>query len=194
MSLSPARISTKNGEARVPGARIRVVSGPIDIPDPAIHPDAFVAPNATIVGQVEIAEFAVVMFGVVMRAEFDRISVGPETNIQDNTVVHCDSGIPTRIGSRVTVGHCAVVHGATIGDGCLVGIGSRALNGSVLGEGSWLAAGAVLPEGREIPPFTLAMGTPAKPVRELRPEEIQRQRSGVDEYLRLGAAYRRRLS
>lgn len=162
----------------------------IELPEPSIHPDAYVAPTAVVRGRVEIGRRAVVMFGVVMRAEFDVIEVGEETNIQDNSVVHCDEGVPARIGSRVTVGHAAVIHGATVGDNCLVGIGSRALNGSVLGEGAWLAAGSVLPEGREIPAYTLAMGTPAKPIRELRPEEIERQRSGVDDYLRLGATYR----
>jgi carbonic anhydrase/acetyltransferase-like protein (isoleucine patch superfamily) len=163
---------------------------PIDLPHPDIDPEAFVASTAVIRGNVHVARLAVIMFGVVIRAEFDEIRIGSETNVQDNSVVHCDEGLPAIIGDRVTVGHAAVVHGATIGDYCLVGIGARALNGSVLGEGSWLAAGAVLPEGREIPPYTLAMGTPAKPVRELRPEEVERQRSGVDDYLRLGATYR----
>lgn len=165
---------------------------PLELPEPEIHPEAYVAPTAVVRGGVTIGRLAVVMFGVVIRAEFDVIEIGEETNVQDNSVVHCDGGIPTMIGSRVTVGHAAVIHGSTIGDHCLVGIGARALNGSTLGEGSWLAAGSVLPEGREIPPYTLAMGIPAKPVRELRPEEIQRQRSGVDDYLRLGASYRLR--
>lgn len=163
---------------------------PIDLPEPIIDPEAYVAPTAVIQGEVRIERLAVVMFGVVIRAEFDSITVGAETNVQDNAVVHCDAGVPSSIGSQVTVGHAAVIHGAMIGDHCLIGIGARALNGSVLGEGSWLAAGSVLPEGREIPPWTLAMGTPAKPVRELRPEEIERQRSGVEDYLRLGATYR----
>jgi carbonic anhydrase/acetyltransferase-like protein (isoleucine patch superfamily) len=163
---------------------------PLELPDPIIHPEAFVAHNATLMGRITVGRLAVIMFGVVARAEFDVIEIGEESNIQDTTVIHCDEGIPTRIGRRVTVGHAAVVHGATIGDRCLVGIGARALNGSVMGEGSWLAAGSVLPEGREIPPWTLAMGTPAKPVRELRPEEIARQDSGVNTYLRLGATYR----
>jgi carbonic anhydrase/acetyltransferase-like protein (isoleucine patch superfamily) len=163
---------------------------PIELREPIIDPEAFVASTAVVRGNVFIDRLAVIMFGVVIRAEFDEIKIGAETNLQDNSVVHCDAGYPSIVGSRVTVGHAAVVHGATIGDHCLVGIGARALNGSVLREGSWLAAGAVLPEGREIPPYTLAMGTPAKPIRELRPEEIERQRSGVDDYLRLGATYR----
>ena len=163
---------------------------PLVLPDPSIHASAFVAPTAQVYGSVEIRAFAVVMFGAVLRAELDAIVIGEESNLQDNVVVHADLGIPTSIGRRVTVGHAAVVHGSTIGDHCLVGIGALALNGSVLGEGAWLAAGSVLPEGRSIPPWTLAVGTPAKPLRELRPDEIERQDHGVDVYLRFGATYR----
>ncbi len=163
---------------------------PYDLAAPQIDPDAFVAPGVHIYGDVTIGAFAVIMFGTVMRAEVDRVVVGAYSNIQDNSVLHCDAGIPCLIGERVTVGHAAVVHGALIGDHCLVGIGARALNGSELGEGAWLASGAVLPEGRVIPPWTLAVGIPAKPLRELTAAEIERQRSGVDDYLRLGATYR----
>jgi carbonic anhydrase/acetyltransferase-like protein (isoleucine patch superfamily) len=104
-------------------------------------------------------------------------------------VLHCDEDIPCIVGKEATIGHAAIVHGATIGDHCLVGIGARALNNSVLGEGAWLAAGSLLPEGREIPPWTLAMGTPAKPVRELTEDEIARQRDGVATYLRYARTY-----
>jgi len=159
---------------------------------PVIEPGAFVASNATIRGAVTIGAGAVVLFGAVLRAEEDRVEIGAETNIQDNVVVHCDAGFPTRIGARTTVGHAAVVHGAEIGDGCLVGIGALALNGSVLEEGAWLAAGSVLPEGRRIPAWTLAVGTPARPVRELTAEEIERQRSGMQTYLRLRDLYAER--
>ena len=162
--------------------------------EPTIHPGAFVAPGAQIHGDVHIADAAVVLFGVVMRAEFDEIRVGRETNIQDGVVVHCDAGVPTRIGERVTVGHAAVVHGSTIGNDCLVGIGARSLNHSVLGEGAWLGAGAVLTEGSEIPPWTLALGIPARPVRQLTSEEIERQRRGVENYRTIAALYRERFT
>lgn len=162
---------------------------PYDLATPRIDPDAFVAPGAHIYGDITVGAFAVIMFGTVMRAEVDRVVVGAYSNIQDNSVLHCDEGIPCLVGERVTVGHAAVVHGATIGDHCLIGIGARALNGSELGEGAWLASGAVLPEGRVIPPWTLAVGIPAKPLRELTEAEIERQSSGVDDYLRLGATY-----
>lgn len=162
--------------------------------EPTIHPGAFVAPDARIHGDVLIADAVVVLFGVVMRAEFDQIRVGHKSNIQDGVVVHCDAGVPTSIGERVTVGHAVVIHGSTIGNDCLVGIGSRTLDHSVLGEGAWLAAGAVLTEGSEIPPWTLALGIPARPVRELTPDEIERQRTGVDNYQTIAALYRERFT
>jgi carbonic anhydrase/acetyltransferase-like protein (isoleucine patch superfamily) len=160
------------------------------LPEPVIAPSAYVAPTARVYGSVEIGAFAVVMFGAVLRGELDRIVIGDETNLQDNVVVHTDLGVPSVIGRRVTIGHAAVVHGAAIGDHCLVGIGALALNGSELGEGAWLAAGSVLTEGSMIPEWTLAVGTPAKPVRELGPDEIERQDQGIETYLRLGRAYK----
>jgi carbonic anhydrase/acetyltransferase-like protein (isoleucine patch superfamily) len=158
---------------------------------PSIHPSAYVAPGVRIFGDVTIGERASLMFGTVVRAELDRIEIGAQTNVQDNCVLHCDAGIPCLVGNRVTIGHAAVVHGATVEDHCLVGIGSRALNGSHMGEGSWLAAGAVLAEGRSIPPWTIAVGIPAKPLRELTEEERRRADEGVDHYVGFGQAYRR---
>lgn len=155
-----------------------------------IHPTAFVAPGAVLYGDITIGKRVVIMFGTVVRAELATVVIGDESNIQDNCVFHVDAGFPVILGSRTTVGHAAVVHGATIGDNCLVGIGSRALNGSSMGEGSWLAAGSILTEGKEIPPWTLAMGVPAKPVREITESEIAAQAKGVEQYLQFGAAYR----
>jgi carbonic anhydrase/acetyltransferase-like protein (isoleucine patch superfamily) len=160
------------------------------IPQPKIHATALVAPGAHVYGDVTLDSDVFVLFGATIRAELDSISVGAETNIQDNCVFHCDEGLPTIVGRRVTVGHSAVVHGATVGDGALIGIGAKALNGSKVGEGSWLASGSVLPEGKEVPAWTLAMGIPAKPVRDLTREEIERADEGVDHYLELLAAYR----
>jgi carbonic anhydrase/acetyltransferase-like protein (isoleucine patch superfamily) len=167
------------------------MADPVPLGTPQIDPTAFVAPGVHLYGDVVVEAGAVIMFGTVIRAELDRITIGAHSNIQDNSVLHADLGVPCTVGSRVTVGHAAVIHGATVGDHCLIGIGARVLNRSVVGEGAWLAAGAVLPEGREIPPWTLAVGTPAKPVRELSDEEIARQRSGVEDYLRFAATYRR---
>jgi carbonic anhydrase/acetyltransferase-like protein (isoleucine patch superfamily) len=163
----------------------------LSLPEPRIDPTAFVAATARIFGSVEIRAGAVVMFGAVLRAELDLIVLGEESNLQDNVVVHTDLGVPTLIGRRVTVGHAAVVHGATIGDHALIGIGAMALNGSTVGEGAWLAAGSLLPEGKSIPPWTLAVGTPARPMRELTEAEVARQDAGVTGYLLLGEVYGR---
>jgi carbonic anhydrase/acetyltransferase-like protein (isoleucine patch superfamily) len=161
-----------------------------DLPHPAVDPSAYIAPTARVFGDVTIGARVVVMFGVVMRAELDRIRIGEETNLQDNVVVHVDRGFPCTIGRRVTIGHAAVVHGATVSDHCLIGIGAVVLNGAVIGEGAWVAAGAVVPEGRTIPPWTIAVGTPARPVREVSEAERARQRDGVAEYLRYADLYR----
>jgi len=165
----------------------------IHIARPQIDPSAFVAPTAVLHGRITIARRAVIMFGTVIRSELDTVDIGEESNIQDNCVFHVDSGFPVVLGKRVTVGHAAVVHGATVGDRCLVGIGSRALNGSTMAEGSWLAAGSILTEGKAIPPWTLAMGIPAKPVRELTEAEIAAASVGVDQYVAFGAAYKKML-
>ncbi|MGB7861746.1 MAG: gamma carbonic anhydrase family protein [Acidimicrobiia bacterium] len=160
------------------------------IPEPQIDPTAVIAPNSHIFGDVVIGEDSFVLFGTVIRAEVDRIEIGKQTNVQDNSVIHCDENMPCLIGDRATLGHSVVVHAATVGDRCLIGIGARLLNRSIVGEGAWVAAGSVLTEGSEIPPWTLAVGTPARPLRELTVEEIRRADEGVDHYLELANAYR----
>lgn len=160
------------------------------IPDPRIDPSATIAPDAQVYGDVEIGARSFVLFGVVVRAELDRIVIGAETNIQDNSVLHCDEDVPCLVGDRVTVGHMAVVHGATVGDNALIGIGAKALNRTAIGEGAWLGAGSVLTEGSTIPPWTLALGTPARVIRELTEDEIKRASEGVDHYLQTADLYR----
>ena len=151
--------------------------------------DVFIAPGVYVLGNVRIGSNAVLMFGAVLRAEFDRIEIGRYTNVQDNAVVHADIGHPCLIGERVTVGHSAVVHGARIGNHCLVGLGARVLNDAELGEGAWLGAGAVLSGGRSIPPWTLGVGMPARPIRDLSAQEIARQRRSIDDYQRIAPGY-----
>lgn len=167
---------------------------PPHIPEPKIHPTALIAPGAQIHGDVTIDSDVFVLFGAVIRAELDRVELGAETNVQDNSVFHCDEGAPCLVGERVTIGHSAVVHGALVGDRALIGIGAKALDRSRVGEGAWLAAGSLLPEEKVIPPWTLAMGVPAKPVRDLSEEEVARADEGVDHYLELLASYREILS
>jgi len=161
-----------------------------NIPTPRVHETALILPGAHVYGDVTLEAGVFVLFGAVIRAELDHIIIGSQSNVQDNAVLHCDENVPTLVGQRVTIGHNAVVHGATVGRKALIGIGARALNGSTVGEGAWLAAGSVLPEGKSVPPWSLAVGAPARPVRELTEDEVRKADEGVDHYLELAARYR----
>jgi carbonic anhydrase/acetyltransferase-like protein (isoleucine patch superfamily) len=134
---------------------------------PQIHPDAWVAENATIVGNVVLEAGASVWYGCVLRSEFETITIGEGSNVQDLTVMHTDPGVPLRVGKGVTIGHAAMIHGATLEDGCLIGLHATVLNRAVVGAQSLIAAGALVKEGQVIPPGVLAAGIPAKVVREL---------------------------
>ena len=131
----------------------------------------YVAWDATLAGSIILENAVSVWFGVVIRADNDQVHIGEESNIQDGAVLHCDPGFPLTIGKRVTVGHKVMLHGCTVGDGALIGINSVVLNGAKIGAGSLLGAGALVPEGREIPPGVLAIGSPAKVVRDLTPAQ-----------------------
>ena len=155
----------------------------VDDREPRVEPSAFVAAGATVVGSVELGPRVGVWYGAVLRADSERITVGADSNLQDGVIVHCDPGLPTVIGERVTVGHGAVVHGAVVGDDCLVGMRATLLNGSRVGAGSLVAAGSVVTEGTEIPPGTLVAGVPAKVKRELTDEERTRVAEAWQEYV-----------
>lgn len=142
----------------------------------------YVAHDATLAGSIVLENEVSVWFGVVIRADNDLVRIGEGTNIQDGAVLHCDPGFPLTIGRRVTVGHKAMLHGCTVGDGALIGINSVVLNGAKIGAGSLVGANALVPEGKEIPPGVLVVGSPAKVVRELKPEE----RAG---FLRMAEGY-----
>lgn len=154
-----------------------------------IHPTAYVAPNATIIGEVHIAAEASVWFGCVLRGDNAPIVIGARTNVQDLAVVHVDEGGPCTLGEGVTVGHRAVLHGATIEDGALIGIGAIVLNGAVVGREALVGAGAVVPEGMNIPPRHIALGVPARTVRELGAEEVERLRSDAARYVARARAF-----
>jgi carbonic anhydrase/acetyltransferase-like protein (isoleucine patch superfamily) len=156
---------------------------PLDDDVPAIHPDAYVADGARIVGAVTLADRASVWYNAVVRGDVQAIEVGACSNIQDNVSVHVDAAHPARIGAYVSVGHNAVVHGCTIGDGSLIGMGSVVLSGAVIGAGSLVAAGAVVREGAEIPPGSLVAGVPAVVRRALTDEEIAGLRRNAERYL-----------
>ena len=154
-----------------------------------VHPTAYVAPNAVIVGDVRIAAAASVWFGCVLRGDNAPITVGPRTNVQDLTVIHTDAEYPCTLGAGVTVGHRVVLHGATIADGALVGIGAIVLNGAVVGQEALVGAGAVVTPGMVVPPRCLALGVPARVVRELEAEEIERLSAGAAHYVARARAF-----
>jgi carbonic anhydrase/acetyltransferase-like protein (isoleucine patch superfamily) len=156
---------------------------------PAVDPTAYVAENATLVGRVTIAAGASVWFGAVMRGDTDDLVLGERSNLQDNVVVHADPGSPAIIGSGVSVGHGAVVHGCRIDDDCLIGMNATVLNGAVIGSGSLVAAGAVVLEGTIIPPRSLVAGVPAKVRREISDDELAAIRSNADNYAERAVAY-----
>ncbi|WP_394941669.1 gamma carbonic anhydrase family protein [Psychromicrobium sp. YIM B11713] len=139
---------------------------------PSVGPEVFLAPNATVIGEVSLGRGASAFYGAVIRGDSGQISVGEETNLQDNVVLHADPGFPTSVGDRVSVGHGAVVHGCTIEDDCLIGMGATVMNGTRIGAGSLIAGGAVVLEGSVIPPRSLVAGVPAKVRRELTDQEF----------------------
>lgn len=170
------------------------MSAPFELSDNvSIHETAFVAPNATVLGNVTVEAEASIWFGAVVRAEMDTVTIGARSNVQDGAIVHVDEGYPVRIGRNVTVGHRAVVHGATVEDDCIVGIGAILLNGSRIGRGSIVGAGALVPENKEFPPHSVLMGVPAKVIKTLSPEQAARVAAGADHYVEYGAAYARHL-
>ncbi len=152
---------------------------------PDIDPTAWVAPGATVIGAVVIGPGASIWYGVVVRADRERITIGAGSNIQDNAVLHADPGSPVVIGAEVTVGHAAVVHGCTVQDGSLVGMHATVLNGAVIGAGSLVAANALVTEGTVVPPRSLVAGVPAQVRRELTVEQSERLRDGARTYTEL---------
>jgi carbonic anhydrase/acetyltransferase-like protein (isoleucine patch superfamily) len=158
---------------------------------PLIASDVYVHDSAHVVGDVEIGAASSVWFQVVIRADVERVRIGRATNIQDHSTIHVRSERwPTILGDGVTIGHRVVLHGCTIGDHALVGIGAIVLDGAEIGSESLVAAGAVVAPGSKIPPRVLALGSPAKPLRDLRPEEIQQLHHSAELYVGYARSYR----
>ena len=150
---------------------------------PDIDPSAWVAPGASVMGAVELAAESSVWFGAVLRSDMALIRVGRRSNVQDGSVVHADPGYPTTIGENVTVGHLVMLHGCTIGDGSLIGIGSVILNGARIGRNCLVGARSLVTEGKHFPDGSLIMGSPAVVVRPLTPEQMERLAHAADHYV-----------
>ncbi|CAN5295543.1 gamma carbonic anhydrase family protein [soil metagenome] len=162
----------------------------VDGRTPQLHPESWVAPNASLVGHVKIAARVSIWYSAVLRAESEPIEIGFGSNIQDGTVVHVDPEFPVCIGTGVTVGHNVVLHGCTVEDHTLIGMGAVILNGAVIGGGSLVAAGAVVPQGMVVPPRSLVAGVPGRVIRELSQAEIANNWHSATTYQRRIDLYR----
>ena len=158
---------------------------------PLLGEGVFAAENAVIIGDVVIGANSSIWFGVVVRGDVNSIRIGEGTNIQDGSVLHVGrERFPLTVGDEVVAGHHVTLHGCTVGDRCLIGIGSRVLNGAVIGDESIVASGAVVIEETRCPPRTLMAGVPAKPIRKVRDDEIDRIRNMAENYRKLASEYR----
>lgn len=161
---------------------------------PQIDPDiAWIAPTAVLVGKVIVAREVGIWFGVVARGDIEPITIGARTNVQENTVLHTDTGFPVLIGDGCTIGHKAMIHGCTIGDNTLIGMGATILNGAVIGSNCLIGAGALITEGKWIPDNSLVVGTPGKVVRALDAQAIDRLRQSATRYIEAANRFARGL-
>lgn len=157
---------------------------------PSVHPEAFVAPGAQLVGDVRVEAGASIWFNAVLRAEAGWIAVGARSSVQDGCVVHSEAGRPCLIGADVTVGHAAIVHGCRVEAGAVVGMAATLLNDCHVGAGAVVAAGALVPEGQSVPPGMVAAGIPARVLRPVRADEAERFAAGVEHYVRAASRMR----
>ena len=157
---------------------------------PQIDPAAYVSPHAVVIGDVRLAAHASIWPMAVLRGDINFIEIGEGSNIQDGSIVHLADDLPVRVGKLVTVGHRAILHACTVEDECLIGMGATILDGAVIGKGSIIGAHALVTKGMQIPPGSLVLGTPAKVVRALSPEEIADIRTWADHYIALGPLHK----
>ncbi len=156
-----------------------------------LHRSVYIAPTATVTGDVSMEAASSAWFGAVIRGDDAPIRVGERSNVQDNAVLHVDRGFPTTIGRGVTIGHAAIIHGATVEDECLIGMGCMILNGARIGSLSIVAAGALVPEGMQVPPRSVVMGMPGKVVRQVNDADVERIRDGVQTYVDRAIKYKK---
>jgi len=199
VSKEPSQKGEEKGAKR--GASVSLAPSALILPytnredgtesSPVIHPEAWVAPTAVVTGDVHIGEGSSIWYGTVIRGDMESVRIGARSNIQDLSVIHVDSGgFNVVIGDEVTVGHAAKIHGCSIGNRALIGIGAILLNGCEIGEGALVAAGSLVPPGKKIPPGVMAMGSPAKVVRELTDAERKEVLEGVKHYVKSAQNYR----
>lgn len=155
----------------------------------SIDKSVFIADGAKVIGEVEIGKNSSVWFNAVIRADSDKVKIGDNSNVQDNAVIHTSEGFGVQIGNNVTIGHSAIVHGCTIGDNVMIGMGAIVLNGAVIGENSIIGAGTLVTQGKVIPARSLAFGNPVKIVRELTDEEIKSITDNANSYVREAQNY-----
>lgn len=160
---------------------------------PEIDASAYVADTATVVGKVTLKANASVWFGASIRGDNERITIGANSNVQENTVMHTDMGFPMTIGDNVTIGHACMLHGCTIGDGALIGIQAVVLNGAKIGKGCLVGAGALVTEGKEFPDNMLIIGSPAKAVRALTEDDVARMKGAADSYVKRSQLFKSQL-
>ncbi|MEO5934210.1 MAG: gamma carbonic anhydrase family protein [Duganella sp.] len=160
---------------------------------PEIDASSFVADSATLVGKVTLHANTSVWFGATLRGDNERITIGENSNVQEGTVMHTDMGYPLSVGKNVTIGHQAMLHGCTIGDGALIGIQAVILNGAKIGNGCLVGAGALVTEGKEFPDNSLIIGSPAKAVRTLSADDTARLLASADSYVQRGQLFKTQL-
>lgn len=160
---------------------------------PRLAAGVWVAPNATVIGDVRLADNVSIWWNAVLRGDNDPIAIGENSNIQDGSVLHTDEGVPLAVGRDVTVGHLVMLHGCSVGDGSLIGIKSVILNGAVIGRQCLIGANTLIPEGKVIPDRSLVMGSPGKVVRELTDEQVTRIAWSARHYVQNAQRYRQLL-
>jgi carbonic anhydrase/acetyltransferase-like protein (isoleucine patch superfamily) len=164
---------------------------PYEGEDPVIDSSAYIAPGAVVIGKVKIGPRASIWYNCVVRGDYDAIVIGADTNIQDGSILHEHAGSPLYVGDRVTVGHKAVLHGCIVEDDAYIGMGAMIMNGARIGAGAVVGAGSLVLQGQEVPPGSIAVGSPARVLRLIKEGEMERFRGAVGRYLKLAENHKR---
>ena len=161
----------------------------LDGKTPRLGRNVYVAPSASVIGDVELGDEVTIWFGAVLRGDVERLTVGRRTNVQDNSVLHSDPGSPLTLGEGVTIGHRVILHGCSVGDGALIGMGATVLNDARIGRNCLVGANALITEGKEFADGMLIVGSPARVIRQLTTDELTRLAGGADRYAERGRIY-----